>query len=872
MMSDLNLDTCGSCLDTGVQQTPVTITNPPGQPAIAYRVGTYAQFKSSMLARLKDSRLPALRDLRTRDDADFSIALLDAWAMAADVLTFYSERIVNESYRSTATERSSLRELARLVNYPLRPGVAANTYLAFTVEDAPGAPQYANIDIGTKVQSLPNPGEEPQLFETIEPIEARAEWNAMTPPPQIIPLVPQQLYKGKPSLLLAGTTANLQPGDALLIIEQVGGNQDYMFRRVKEAKVDTLAQSTQVTLEDDPRQPEQPEAGFDAPRVFVMRTRAGLFGSNAPDWKVMPDQVHKAYIATYNDVVNAYNRRPGAGPRLPNQNNFSDWPFPFIPSASSLELDRVYPQLLSGSWCIVVRRDGTTVAATIASVAEVSVVEYATSARVTRLTLNATSRYTPASMDDVRSMTIYVQSEELLLANVPPSPPPPPTLVAGESIRVLGSSASFQRLEGRTIVVTGMPSTTPGTISSEIAQVNRIDTDQQSSVLTLHSSLANQYIAETVTINANLAMATQGETVQDEILGSGDASQPYQRFTLRQAPLTYIQDSTQPTGNLSTLTVQVDGIVWKEVPTLFGCGPREHVYVTSIADDGIVTVQFGNGYNAGSRLTTGEDNVIASYRKGIGKQGLVQAGQLSLLITRPLGVKGVTNPFPASGAIDPETAEDARLYADNTVLTLGLIVSIKDYETFAVSYASVAKAQATEIWNYRRKCIVVTIAGPPTPDYPYGTVIETDSGLYEKIYTGMYLASDPSIPLTLQSYNPASFQIDARINVNPTAPQDRVLRDVEQALRSKFSFSARAFGQDVTSEEVTAALQRVPDVAAVLVKKLYRRDPSSNHTHLDTDTHLYAARPLLQQDGSISQAELLLVDPILPIGQLEVIW
>src|SRR5205085_10840416 len=101
----------------------------------------------------------------------------------------------------------------------------------------------------------------------------------------------------------------------------------------------------------------------------------------------------------------------------------------------------------------------------------------------------------------------------------------------------------------------------------------------------------------------------------------------------------------------------------------------------------------------------------------------------------PLGVKGVTNPFPASGAVDPETAEDAQRNADNTVLTLGLIVSSTDYEIFALSYASVAKAQATVIWNNRRKCVVVTIAGSPTADSPGGTTIEAGSGLYEKIST-----------------------------------------------------------------------------------------------------------------------------------------
>ena len=89
---------CGCCLGL-TAATPVEVFNRPGLAAIAYRPGTHPLFKRSMLAAL--SRYPALAGLGTRDDDDFSIALLDAWATVADVLTFYGERIANESYLPT---------------------------------------------------------------------------------------------------------------------------------------------------------------------------------------------------------------------------------------------------------------------------------------------------------------------------------------------------------------------------------------------------------------------------------------------------------------------------------------------------------------------------------------------------------------------------------------------------------------------------------------------------------------------------------------------------------------------------------------------------------------------------------------------------
>src|SRR5207244_2356818 len=127
-------------------ETPATVANRPGLTAIAYRVGTHWQFKQSMLAALFDSAFPALQQLKTRDDDDFCIALLDAVATMSDVLTFYQERIANESYLRTATERQSLLQLARLIGYELRPGVAASAFLAFTIETALGAPHEATID------------------------------------------------------------------------------------------------------------------------------------------------------------------------------------------------------------------------------------------------------------------------------------------------------------------------------------------------------------------------------------------------------------------------------------------------------------------------------------------------------------------------------------------------------------------------------------------------------------------------------------------------------------------------------------------------------------------------------------------------------
>src|SRR4029077_14683284 len=98
---------CGCCAGTEID-TPGAKFNGPGLPAIAYRVGRHSDFETTLLARLSSTDFPALAALTTRGDDDYTIALCDAFATMADVLTFYQERIANESYLRTATERRSV--------------------------------------------------------------------------------------------------------------------------------------------------------------------------------------------------------------------------------------------------------------------------------------------------------------------------------------------------------------------------------------------------------------------------------------------------------------------------------------------------------------------------------------------------------------------------------------------------------------------------------------------------------------------------------------------------------------------------------------------------------------------------------------------
>jgi hypothetical protein len=846
------------------------VVNRPGLSALAYRVGTHGSFKTTMHTAL--SQYAALQGLKTRADDDPTMALFDAWAAVLDVLTFYQERLANEAYLRTATERRSVLELARAIGYELNAGVAAGVDLAFELETAPGAPTAATIEAGTRVQSQPGPGEQPQTFETIEAIDARPAWNALTPQQTSLRLP----AFGDRSLYLAGVTTNLKPGDALLIVgkerEETVGNERWEFRRVTAVEPDPRADRTLVHWQEPlgsiaPRvEPPQRD-----PRVYALRLRAALFGHNAPDWQALPAALRLGEVNPENG-----NFVPGA--YASRQNSWSN--ALFAAGTTSLHLDTVYSQVTVNSWAVLARpASGRTAAYVelygVTGVGEESVADFNLSAKTTRLEISGENieRFSP------RNASVYAQSEALAWAETPLTEPvwrdeivldrvveglqPGRRLIVsgkrmrlqvnadstGLSLTAAGDSAVNKRLQpGQSLIVLGLPetvvgragqqrwrlldhegfegfltatanqftlvpSTTTDTVVAESVSLEGVEPeDDRHSMLVLTAALAQVYDRTTVTIYGNVAQATHGESKR-EIIGSGDASQAFQRFVLKQAPLTYTSAPT-PSGAASTLEIRVNDIRWDEAPSLYAMDGRQQRYVTRLADDGKVTVQFGDGIT-GARLPSGSENIVATYRVGTGLAGMVKAGQLSLLMTRPQGVKGATNPLPATGAADPEGLDDARQNAPFTVRTLDRIVSLQDYEDFARAFAGIGKAQAGLLWDGETRLVHVTVAAA------HGGAVAEDTPLYQNLRQAMGESGDPGQPFQVASYQSRAFSVEAGILVDPRYVTEHVFAAVLTVLEQTFSFEERAFGQPVTQSEVLAVIQGVAGVVSVVLEGLY---------------------------------------------------
>jgi hypothetical protein len=890
----IGAEPCGYC--TGVtQQTPEAISNRPALSSIAYRVGRYATFDASMLASLSGSAAPALASLRTRDPSDFSIALLDAWAVTLDILTFYQERFANEAFLRTAVDQRSVFELAGLVGYQPSPGVTASAVLAFTLSSAPGSPATVPIPAGTRVQSVPGPGQTAQVFETSSALTAQIGWNAL--PAQTT--IPWQLANGAENTWIAGVTTGINAGDALLFVLQGADASDPSavdVHFVTAVMPDQAAGTTQIWWDTQLALGSNPPGPWNSNQVsiYTFGLKAGLYGAQAPNPQTLPT------TGSHATTVPGY---PGNSPR---------WDYLPTGGSDQLNLDASYPGLAPQpgelQWLVLTGAPwGYTYTSVflITAARDTNPAFYTLTVKTTELTLTVIQILTGDTslgtavigkfIAETPSITAYARSTALTPGAMPLTgwtgsasyttqtgmigpvagnavsvlggqqiAAGQPVAVSGRRARlqvVVGQAGNFEFVAsgfssgsaaspGQVFLVNSYPpaadpsasgnlrwsvdtlSGVSGTLSApgtsdavellpadpkdamvgEAAIVQSVVVSGDITTLTLVDSLSGIYDATTVTVNANAVLATDGQTVQ-EILGSGNAADDSLQFTLKQAPLTYVP-AANSSGAQSTLQVWVNNLQWTEVPNLLSSGPADRAFVTAVNGSGNTVITFGNGAQ-GARTATGTSNIRAVYRTGIGSPGMVAAGQLTQPLDRPSGLMSVTNPSVASGAADPATAAQARISAPLPTLTIGRVVSLQDYQNFALGFSGIAKASATWTWLGNVRGVFLTIAGSD------GATLASDDPIVINLISALQLSGEPFVPVQVASYEPIQFTFTATVAVDqPAYDPGQVLAQVWQALTAAFAFDQRQLGQNVSASEIIELIQQIPGVTALQLQAL----------------------------------------------------
>lgn len=942
--------------------TPRSEYNRPGLPSLCYRVGTYADFQSTMQMDLSDAALPALAQLRTRERDDASMALLDAWAIGADVLSFYQERIANEGYLRTATERCSVLQLGRLLDYRLRPGVAASVYLAYTIDDNSGP---VTIPLGAKAQSVPAPGEQMQTFETAEPLEARNEWNALQPRLSLPQDIDIDNVAGLSELWITGNGSNLRPGDRVLFLfgDLVSGTQAMRIVASVEAQqseprarvllqplsslsvgilgatstalkaLSLLGSDTNVAAwidgliglrkyllfggdhrdstvallkvafphRDMPPPGSAPTVAY---RAALDQAFAAGPGGNTPPpvrftslfnaLKLAPTVQPASKLSLMRNMATALSVASDARPQLllnfetrltdtfyrswtnvphgqPSpalsgvfalhlaapmfgynavvpmvmKNNPDSEAAKTIPLVSAsgdewgaaddeklnvIQLDNAYDGITPDSYVVIQRSQvigNYVLPVQVAQVKSASVhprSAYGISGKTTEIALAAQGSQAvwdisgQSDIEPLRGTQVFAQSEALTLAdqtivddvgNITA-----PLIPTDSATRLTLDQAVDGLKTGRWVIVSGTRADVPGgepVSASELVMIAAVEqgVNAQRPGDTVHSTLvfandglAYSYVRSSVKVYANVVRATHGET-RNEVLGSSNGATALPSFALKQMPLTYVSASTVD-GVQSTLNVSVNGMLWHEVRNLSFAGPHDRSFVTATSDSGKTSVTFGDGVH-GARPPTGVENLAAVYRNGIGTPGNVDAGQISLATTKPLGVKQVVNPLRASGGADAETRDQARRNVPLAVLALDRLVSVSDYADFSRTFGGVGKAAAiksgAQVW--------VTIAG--AADAP----VDPSSDLYRNLLSALRQYGDPALPVSLDMRELVALTLSAKVGLKPDYLWTSIEPKVRCALLATFGFEQRMLAQDVYLSQVVACIQSVLGVAWV---------------------------------------------------------
>lgn len=871
---------CGCCAGTTVL-TPQVDLNRPGLPAISYRVGTWATFKESMLARLSSFDYPALTALKTRDNDDFTIAFFDATSVVLDILTFYQERLANESYLRTASQLRSLVEQSRLIGYQPAPGVSAATYVAFSLKTAPGQtpdPSAPAITIpqGTQMQSVPAQGQTPQTFETSADIPAKPDWNAL-PVQTEDSWIPQI---GDKSVYLQGTSTQLQPGDLILVVgderAQSSVSENWDLRMITEVQADGVNNLTYVEWSES--------LGFATagikpaqkhPKFYAFRQRAALFGYNAVNPLLLSKQTLDALDGAH--LLNGSKQ---------------DWAFTAANSSAIIDLDAVYGKIISGGWIALIEPDADVSSSPagyvslyqVKSVTAISRSSYGVSNKITRAAVDTTLTLGDYYAN-TRETSALVQSEQLAVPDQPLLYPLYGSSLALQDLRpdlseatVIAVSGKRQKLSVNATGLQFVPDDGSATVnldaddlltltnSAPILAVSPSAWKSGSGDLKLPVEDANGRPGTVQADLKNLVLAPSGKNdplVSEWALvlsvDSVPGPSPYTLITLK-APLMncYERKTTNVNvnvvlatngrsvsdvlGNGSASTAN-QNFVLRQSPLTYvqQATPTGRQSTLEVLVSGVKWQEVPSLYqqDPSSQVFSvlNQSDAATDVLFGDGVEGAtLPTGQNNLQANYRIGSGSAGNvgagtlttlidrPLGVSGVTNPQTAtggQDAQSIDDVRSNAPQTVLTLGRAVSIAdyQSYASTFAgiSKAYAIW---------------IPSGPGRGVFLTVAGVdgealppanptLDYLVTSLRNYGNPLIPVTAQSFLETLFGFSADVKYDPAYDQPTVQAEVLDAISQSYGFANRTFGQGVSVDEIASIIQAVAGVVAVNVTEIH---------------------------------------------------
>lgn len=864
--------------------------------------------------------LRPLQAWTARQDDDYGIALLDMWAYLGDILTFYQERLANEAYLNTAVMREDVLRLAALLGYKPANGVAASAYLAFTVQkgksvaitpgmriqSVPGQgekPQKFETmesitarSVLSKFRVYPRP-------DTANPLVKDSQFGTLAP--NDADLIAEALSPGDKFVIFSRGTAVFNPaasgsGRSFAAVENAqsyldkygltnapnkiesvaAGSKQMQMIRFFDPAVDTWMTATgrrreigeQLLLRVMRRVAGNPtvspegveEKEVEAVETVDWRTELSWTPAvQASGWSLGGAQVYKwlrkLRLFGYDAPKRYMKSSPTAGELIVNwaQVKEGDKSYKFnLPSGTTLTLDALYDDMKVGTQILIATPDFTQLTQ-IKEAAQVKTEKGPLEDTVTQITLVDSFQ----AISTLREVVIY----ELVGPEITFWAKAYSEKISGSDVYVPlvewdynTGDYDFDAEEVEALLEPDrhiILQDEDGQVQATTVEAAQVVGDHLR--ITLAESLAKSVDADTAVAHANVVEVTHGETVAGEVLGSGDAANEFQSFTLKKAPVTYISEAGAENGAANTLEVRVDELLWHEVNNFYGQATDARVFTTHVDDDSNMTVQFGNG-ETGARLSTGINNVVATYRQGIGQDGNVDTATLTTLLDKPVGLKESTNPLPAEGGAESESIKEARKNSPNTVRTFERIVSLRDFEDAARAYAGIAKARAAWRWEGLQQAVCLTVAGDK------GAQIKAGGSMHKKLVADLDSRRDPNRKMMVGTYHPVPVKVAAAIEVDSDYVEEDVQADARQALIGYFDFDNLDLGHPIHLSDLYRVLQDVDGVVAVDINLLRFKEPKDRLSHGET-----AVQP--QPHLAIFAAELATlasatIDLMVPVG------
>lgn len=120
----------------------------------------FTSVRSDMLARASVT----IPEWTTRDPSDFGVLLVELWAYAADMMSYYIDRAAYEAFLSTAVRRESVLNIADMLDY--RPVARTPSVVTLTFTRAAGYVGAITVPAGTVVSTGTSGNDQPVKFQT----------------------------------------------------------------------------------------------------------------------------------------------------------------------------------------------------------------------------------------------------------------------------------------------------------------------------------------------------------------------------------------------------------------------------------------------------------------------------------------------------------------------------------------------------------------------------------------------------------------------------------------------------------------------------------------------------------------------------------